>query len=134
MDSFSEDMCRVDSQIFSWRLHYFIQIIVLAACLQKTGGFACKWPLARVKFASVWLSHQQFQRIFQTCLFYVVSELLLIVLLLIPKLLIYLVARRQSKVPISSIAGFLLMKKNINFVAKALKILNIKIVVKRDMV
>ena len=63
-----------------------------------------------------------------------VSELLLIVLLLIPKLLIYLVARRQSKVPISSIDGFLLMKKNINFVAKALKILNIKIVVKRDMV
>ena len=63
-----------------------------------------------------------------------VSELLLIVLLLISKLLIYLVARRQSKVPISSIAGFLLMKKNINFVAIALKILNIKIVVKRDMV
>ncbi len=55
-----------------------------------------------------------------------VSELLLIVLLLIPKLLIYLVARRQSKVPISSLAGFLLMKKKINFVAKALKILNIK--------
>ncbi len=28
-------MCRVDSQIFLCRLHYFIQIIVLAACLQK---------------------------------------------------------------------------------------------------
>ena len=61
-----------------------------------------------------------------------VSELLLIVLLLIPKLLIYLVARRQSKVPISSIAGFLLMKKNTNFVAKALKILKMKLVVSRN--
>jgi hypothetical protein len=63
-----------------------------------------------------------------------VSELLLIVLLLIPKLLIYLVARRQSKVPISSIASFLLMKKIINFVAKTLKMLTIQIVVKRGMV
>jgi hypothetical protein len=30
------------------RLH-FIQIIVLAARLQKTGGFALYWPLARAK-------------------------------------------------------------------------------------
>jgi hypothetical protein len=35
-------MCRVDSQIFYWRLHFLIQIIVLAACLQNTAGFACK--------------------------------------------------------------------------------------------
>jgi hypothetical protein len=66
-------MCRESSQIFWWRLHFFIQIFVLAACLQKTGGFACNWPLASAKFAyvflifaSVWLSHPQFQRIFQT--------------------------------------------------------------------
>jgi hypothetical protein len=52
---------------------FFYPIIVLAACLQKTGGFACNWPLARANFASVflvfasvWLSHPQFQRIFQT--------------------------------------------------------------------
>jgi hypothetical protein len=41
------DMCRVDSPIFKWSPHFFIKIIVLAACLQKTGGFARKWPLAR---------------------------------------------------------------------------------------
>jgi hypothetical protein len=44
--SLSKDMCRVDSQIFKWRPYFFIQIIVLAACLQKTGGFAHNWPLA----------------------------------------------------------------------------------------
>jgi hypothetical protein len=32
---------------------FLIQILVLAACLQKTGGFARYWPLARAKFASV---------------------------------------------------------------------------------
>jgi hypothetical protein len=55
MDSFSEDMCRVDSQIFEWRLQFLIQIIVPSACLQKTGGFACNWRLARAKFAAVFL-------------------------------------------------------------------------------
>jgi hypothetical protein len=39
-------MCRVDSHIILWRLHFLIQIIVLAACLQTTGGFACNWPRA----------------------------------------------------------------------------------------
>ncbi len=52
-----KDMCHVDSQIFSWLLHFFIQIIVLAACLQTTGGFARNWPLARAKFDSMWLCH-----------------------------------------------------------------------------
>jgi hypothetical protein len=40
---------------------------------EKAGGFANNWLLARAKFASVfpifasvWLSHPQFQRIFQT--------------------------------------------------------------------
>jgi hypothetical protein len=47
-------MCRVDSQIFKWPLHFLIQIIVLAACLQKTGGFARNWPLAHAKFAYDW--------------------------------------------------------------------------------
>jgi hypothetical protein len=49
-------MCRVDSQIFQWRPHFFIQIIVLAACLQKTGGFARNWLLAHAKFAAMWLA------------------------------------------------------------------------------
>ncbi len=44
---------------------FFIQIIVLAACLQKTGSFASNWPLARAKFASVWPCHPYYQRIFQ---------------------------------------------------------------------
>jgi hypothetical protein len=35
---------RVGSQTFEWFPHFLIQIIVLAACFQKTGGFACKWP------------------------------------------------------------------------------------------
>jgi hypothetical protein len=48
-------MCRVDSQIFSWRLHFLFQKIVLAARLQKTGGFARNWPLARAKLAAVFL-------------------------------------------------------------------------------
>jgi hypothetical protein len=43
-------MCRVDSHI----LHFLIQLIVLAACLQKTSGCACSWPLAHVKFACDW--------------------------------------------------------------------------------
>jgi hypothetical protein len=47
-------MCLVDSQIFSWRLHFLDQTIVLAACLQKTGGFARNWPLVHAKFASDW--------------------------------------------------------------------------------
>jgi hypothetical protein len=34
---------------------FFIQTMVLAACLQNTGGFARNWPLVRAKFASVWL-------------------------------------------------------------------------------
>ncbi len=46
-----------------------------------------------------------------------VSELLLIVLLLIPILLKYLVVRQHSMVTISSIAGFLQRKKNIYFTA-----------------
>ena len=46
-----------------------------------------------------------------------VSDLLLIVLLLIPILLIYLVVRLQSMVSISSIAGFLQTKKNVYFTA-----------------
>ncbi len=34
-------MCRVDSWIFKWRLHFLIQIIAfLIQKLQKTGGFA----------------------------------------------------------------------------------------------
>ncbi len=34
---------------------YFLnQIIVLAACLLKTGGFARNWPLAHAKFACDW--------------------------------------------------------------------------------
>jgi hypothetical protein len=33
---------------------FFNQIIVLAACLQKTCGFARNWPLARAKFACDW--------------------------------------------------------------------------------
>jgi hypothetical protein len=37
------------------RLHSLIKIIVLAACLQKTGGFACNWLQARAKFTSVFL-------------------------------------------------------------------------------
>ncbi len=44
-------MCRVDSLIFEWRLHFLIQIIVLAACLQKTAGFARIWLPAHAKFA-----------------------------------------------------------------------------------
>jgi hypothetical protein len=32
---------------------FFIQLIVLAECLQTTGGFAHNWPLARAKFTSV---------------------------------------------------------------------------------
>jgi hypothetical protein len=48
-------MCRVDSPIFEWHLHFSIKIIVLAACLQNTGGFARNWPLARAKFAAVFL-------------------------------------------------------------------------------
>jgi hypothetical protein len=36
-------------------LSFFIQIIVLAACLQITGGFSRNWPLARAKFAAVFL-------------------------------------------------------------------------------
>jgi hypothetical protein len=44
---------------------FLIQIIVLAACLQKTGGFARNRPLARATFAFVWLSHPYYQRIFQ---------------------------------------------------------------------
>jgi hypothetical protein len=47
-------MCRIDSQIFQWLLHFFIQIIVLAACLQESGGFASIWPLAHAKFACDW--------------------------------------------------------------------------------
>ena len=46
-----------------------------------------------------------------------VSDLLLIVLLLIPILLIYLVVRLQSMVSISSIAGFLQTKKKVYFTA-----------------
>jgi hypothetical protein len=46
----------LDSQI-QQRPHFFIQIIVLAAFLQKTGGFARNWLLAREKFASIWLLH-----------------------------------------------------------------------------
>jgi len=37
----SKGMFRVDSWIFQWRLNFLIKIIVLAACLQKTGSFAC---------------------------------------------------------------------------------------------
>ncbi len=47
-------MCRVYSQIFWWCHHISIQIIVLAACLQKTGGFACNWPLTHAKLAYNW--------------------------------------------------------------------------------
>jgi hypothetical protein len=43
-------MCCVDSQIFQWHLHFLIKIIVLTACLQKTGSFARNWPLAHAKF------------------------------------------------------------------------------------
>jgi hypothetical protein len=32
----SKHMCRADSQIFYWRFHFLIQVIVLAACLQKS--------------------------------------------------------------------------------------------------
>ncbi len=34
--------------------------------LAKTSGFARNWPLAHAKFASVWLCHLLYQRIFQT--------------------------------------------------------------------
>jgi hypothetical protein len=44
-------MCRVNSYSFNWRLNFLIKLIVLAACLQKTGGFA---PLAHAKFACDW--------------------------------------------------------------------------------
>ncbi len=54
MDGLSKHMCGVDSQIFLKRLHFLIQIIVLAACLLKTGGFARNWPLAQAKFACAW--------------------------------------------------------------------------------
>jgi hypothetical protein len=43
------------SWIFKWHLFFFIQIIVLATCLQKTGDFARHWPLARAKFTSLFL-------------------------------------------------------------------------------
>ncbi len=55
-------MCPVDSQIV--RLHFLILIIVLAACLQKTGGFACNWPPAHAKFACDWrpVEHKLYPR------------------------------------------------------------------------
>jgi hypothetical protein len=33
---------------------FLIHIIVLAACFQKTGGFALYWPLTHAKFACDW--------------------------------------------------------------------------------
>jgi hypothetical protein len=63
----------------------------------------------RAERALITLKYCRLSRIFG------VPELLLIVLLLIPRLLINLVARRLSKVTSSSIAGFLLMEKNINY-------------------
>ncbi len=32
----SKDMCHVDFQIFKWLLHFLIQIIVIAVCMQTT--------------------------------------------------------------------------------------------------
>jgi hypothetical protein len=42
----------VNSQIFLWCLHFSIQKFFLAACLQKTSGFARNRPLSHAKFAS----------------------------------------------------------------------------------
>ncbi len=47
-------ICRVDSQIFQWRHNFFIQINVLAACFQNTGGFALYWLLANAKNGCLW--------------------------------------------------------------------------------
>jgi hypothetical protein len=49
---------------YKWRLHFLIQIIVLAACLQKNWQLCIQLAASGAKFA--WLSHPQFQRIFQT--------------------------------------------------------------------
>jgi hypothetical protein len=49
-DQGEKNRCCVDSSIFQWRLHFLILTIVLAACLQKTGGFALysdRWQVHR---------------------------------------------------------------------------------------
>ncbi len=49
----------LESTYVAWNLRFLSVVsifnlpIVLAAYLQKTGGFALQWPLARAKFASV---------------------------------------------------------------------------------
>jgi hypothetical protein len=52
-------------------LFFKIQIIVLAACLQRTGGSACNWPLAGAKFTAVFLSFASVWRLLKKVVFVV---------------------------------------------------------------
>jgi len=50
---------RVPFSIFQMRLHFFIQTIDLPASLQRSGGFAVKWQVARTNFAPHWRLYMQ---------------------------------------------------------------------------
>ncbi len=57
-----EDMCRVDSQIFKWRLHFLIQIIVLAEWERGGGAKETKkvWASSNL-IQGVWATPKYFE-------------------------------------------------------------------------